>query len=91
MNIKDSGLLLSVVSLFFAGCGERQEAGVADPAATESAAASIPTYSAEDFFETTSYGLVGPAAHAFSSDGKSLLVSSDGTGVFNAYTIRGHK
>jgi len=48
---------------------------------------SIPKYSAEAFFETTSYGLVGSSAHAFSADGKSLLISSDDTGVFNAYSL----
>lgn len=48
---------------------------------------SIPKYSAEAFYETTSYGLVGSSAHAFSADGKSLLTSSDETGVFNAYAL----
>ena len=47
----------------------------------------IPKYSAEVFFETTSYGLVGAAAHAFSADGTRLLISSDATGVFNAYAL----
>ncbi len=47
----------------------------------------VPKYSAEAFFETTSYGLVGSAAHAFSADGKSLLMFSDATGVFNAYSL----
>lgn len=48
---------------------------------------SIPKYSASDFYDTTSYALVGPAAHAFSPDGSSLLISSDASGVFNAYEL----
>ena len=81
--------LLISVSLVFAACGERQEVSTVEqaPPETATAVAGIPKYSAEDFFETTSYGLVGPAAHAYSSDGASLLVSSDGTGVFNAYAL----
>lgn len=47
----------------------------------------VPKYSAEAFFQTTSYGMVGSAAHAFSADGTALLVSSDQSGVFNAYSL----
>ena len=47
----------------------------------------VPKYSAEAFFQTTSYGMVGSAAHAFSADGTTLLVSSDQSGVFNAYSL----
>ena len=49
--------------------------------------AEVPQYSAEDFFETTTFGMVGSAAYAFSPDGNLLLISSDGTGVFNAYAL----
>jgi prolyl oligopeptidase len=47
----------------------------------------VPKYSAEAFFATTSYRLVGGSAHAFSPDGTAVLVSSDKTGVFNAYRL----
>jgi dipeptidyl aminopeptidase/acylaminoacyl peptidase len=47
----------------------------------------VPKYSAAAFFETISYRLVGSSAHAFSADGKSLLMSSDETGVYNAYSL----
>ena len=47
----------------------------------------IPKYSAQAFFETTSYGLAASAGYAFSSDGKALLISSDSTGVFNAWSL----
>ena len=79
--------MLIIVSLIFAACGERQATELAEQAAPEPAAESIPKYSAEDFFETTSFSLVSSAAHAFSTDGTSVLISSDGTGVFNAYAL----
>ena len=87
MKAKFSAYLLLTVSLIVAACGERQGTEDAVQATPEFAAASIPQYSAEDFFTTTSFGLVGSAAHAFSNDGTSLLVSSDDTGVFNAYAL----
>ena len=45
------------------------------------------TYSAADFFQTTSYGMSDPTGLAFSPDGRSILISSDATGVFNAYAL----
>lgn len=48
---------------------------------------SVPRYSARAFYETTSYDLVPPAGRAFSSDGHSLLISSDRTGVYNAWVL----
>lgn len=85
-------LYMSIVLLV--ACGERQSAEQAASAnkseaqsETSVVAAPVPTYSAEDFFETTSFGLVGPAGHAFSPDGSKILISSDATGVFNAYAL----
>lgn len=52
-----------------------------------SVAATVPTYSAEAFFQTTSYRMVGESGKAFSADGSALLISSDETGVFNAYRL----
>jgi len=87
MKTKYIAYLLLTVSLILAAGGERRGTDVAGQATPEFAAASMPQYSAEDFFATTSFGLVGSAAHAFSNDGASILVSSDGTGVFNAYAL----
>lgn len=53
---------------------------------TDTPLAAIPTYNAETFYQTTSYGM-GVAGGAFSPDGKSLLVSSDQSGIFNAYSL----
>ena len=45
------------------------------------------TYTAAQFFETTSYGMASPSGTAFSPDGASILISSDRTGVFNAWAL----
>lgn len=50
-------------------------------------AAARPAYSAAQFFETTSYSMASGQGVAFSPDGQSLLISSDSTGVFNAYAL----
>lgn len=59
---------------------------LADSVSTPSltAPAERPRYSAETFFQTTSYGMPASAGYGFSSDGRSLLISSDKSGVFNA-------
>lgn len=44
-------------------------------------------YSARTFLETTSYTMSDPAGIAFSRDGRSILVNSDASGVFNAYAL----
>lgn len=49
--------------------------------------AATPTYTAAQFFDTVSYGLGYGGAKAFSPDGKSVLIRSDKTGVFNAYAL----
>jgi len=45
------------------------------------------TYGARDFMETTSYGMASSSGFAFSPDNSSILVSSDETGIFNAYEL----
>lgn len=44
-------------------------------------------YSAEQFFDTTSFRIASAGGLAFSPDGQSLLISSDASGVFNAYAL----
>ena len=88
MKTKILCYFLIIISLIISACGERQAPAVAEQAAPEPAVPGIRKYSAEDFFETTSFTLVGSAAHAFAPDGMSVLISSDGTGVFNAYALR---
>ncbi|MEM9571765.1 MAG: S9 family peptidase [Pseudomonadota bacterium] len=45
------------------------------------------TYSAEAFFQTTSFGLANGGGYAWSSDDSRVLAHSDGSGVFNAIAI----
>ena len=91
MRLKIYGILLCLIGVTLAACGQQESAGqpepVSEPVQTAAAVVEIPKYSAQAFFETTSYGLVGPAAHAFSPDGKLILISSDATGVFNAWSL----
>lgn len=55
--------------------------------AVSTEAASPVRYSAKTFYDTTSFGLASATGHAFSSDGRSVLASSDQSGVFNAYAL----
>lgn len=45
------------------------------------------TYSAEAFFQNTSFSMAAPSPYAFSADAGDLLITSDETGVFNAYRL----
>ena len=47
-------------------------------------------YSAAQFYQTTTYKLPRGASLAFASDGRSVLVSSDRSGAFNAYALPLH-
>jgi len=89
VRIKYSKLILCLSGLLLAACGDRQSTEAVESAAdaVDAPAANIPKYSAETFFNTTSYGMVGSAAHAFAPDGSSLLITSDASGVFNAYSL----
>jgi dipeptidyl aminopeptidase/acylaminoacyl peptidase len=49
--------------------------------------AQVKTYSAKAFYETTTYRPAPDAGFAFSADGKTLLISSDQTGVYNVYAL----
>ena len=46
----------------------------------------VPIYPVETFFETTNYRLAGQRA-TWTRDGKRLLITSDETGISNAYEI----
>ena len=47
----------------------------------------VPKFSAEEFFETTSYGLPSGVGYAFSPKSGDLLVTSDQSGIFNSYRL----
>ena len=76
-----SVLGLGLVTAWLVGC----EAPPQDGAGTQDAGSG--RHSAEVFFNTTSFSLAGAGGHAFSADTGQLLISSDETGVFNAYRL----
>lgn len=69
-----AGILFAVLLV---GCGKQP-----DPQP-----ASVPKYSAEVFFATTSYGLASPNGYAFSPDNTKILIHSDESGIFNVYAL----
>jgi dipeptidyl aminopeptidase/acylaminoacyl peptidase len=89
MRIISRPLLVLFASCVVFACSER----AAEPPTPEAAqpaghtAVQVPKYSAEAFFETTSYGLASAAGHAFSPTGDRLLIASDQTGVFNVFAL----
>ncbi|HEY5776859.1 MAG TPA: alpha/beta fold hydrolase [Xanthomonadales bacterium] len=78
--------LLFFVIVCLAAC-EPPEPVVSTDAAKAVSTPEIPQYSAQAFFETTSFSLPPSAGYAFSPDGKTILMSSDATGVFNVYAL----
>lgn len=53
----------------------------------ETASAERVTYDAATFHQTTSFGMASSGGHAFSAETGRILISSDETGVFNAYAV----
>lgn len=45
------------------------------------------TYTAEQFYSSTSFGLGSGGGYVFSADGDYVLINSDKSGVFNAYLL----
>jgi len=89
MRVKVAAALLASIAPTI-GAAHAAEAQPAAPQAAEpvpSAAEGPARYSARQFFETTSYGMAAPDGIAFSRDGRSLLITSDASGVFNAYLL----
>lgn len=79
----------AVAAIFLAGCDaitSQETTEATDRTATDQSI-SAPTYSADTFFQTTSYSMAQSNGFGFSSDGSKLLASSDESGVFNAITI----
>lgn len=65
-----------VFALTIAACGQ-----------TASFTADAVRHDAEAFFLTTSFSMASAAGHAFSAGSGELLISSDETGVFNAFAL----
>ena len=79
-----AGLFVSIsvsASVLLAGCAQDESAMEADAPQVHE------TYSAEQFFQTTSYRMGGAGPYAFSAENGDLIISSDQTGVYNAYRL----
>ena len=80
-----TNLIFAALLILAAGCnGSETPAGEIGQSAAASEAP--PKYSAEAFHKTTSFGIAGSEI-AFSASGEELLITSDETGVFNAYLL----
>jgi len=82
MPARTRNAVVLLVTLAAAACSPSKGPGDDDEPPTDFA-----TYSAREFFETTAYTLTPSAGYAFSPDGSEFLVSSDDSGVFNAYAL----
>ena len=78
-------ILIPALALSLVACSDNQEAATEEKA--DAAEQVAPKYSAEVFFNTTSFGIASAAGHAFSPSGDKVLITSDETGVFNAFTV----
>jgi len=76
----------SAIILALAACTPADQAGTAN-SGTETAAMEAAQYDAATFHETTSFGMASGGGHAFSATDGHILISSDETGVFNAYAV----
>jgi dipeptidyl aminopeptidase/acylaminoacyl peptidase len=87
---RKTALITGIATLGLGACtttaATETEAAPAAAAAEAPAAAPV-RYSAQTFFDTTSYGLANAAGYGFSADGRSVLITSDKSGVFNAYAL----
>lgn len=83
MKFSTTALTAGLAGLALAACqpGEAPQEGAAETRAAPE------RHSAEVFFNTTSFGMASSAGHAFSAETGQLLISSDETGVFNAYRL----
>ncbi len=78
-------LLIAALALSLAACEGRQPK---ESNATQTpSVAPAPKHSAQAFFDTTSFASASSAGHAFSPDGGKVLISSDETGIFNAFAV----
>ena len=73
------------LALALAACQPAEEVatGATDPAS----AAPLVQYDAATFFMTTSFGMADSAGFAFAASDGRILISSDETGIFNAYAV----
>ena len=82
-----------LILAFLAACSDQPEPVTdsepeSQAAAPEPAQPAVPRYSAEAFYQTITNGLASSVKYSFSPDGSKLLVTSDKSGIFNAYALK---
>lgn len=77
MTINRRSILLGASAIALTACASSPSAQ----------APAMQRYSASAFFQTTAYMMSSPAGFGFSPDGRSILISNDGSGVINAYAL----
>jgi dipeptidyl aminopeptidase/acylaminoacyl peptidase len=82
MRLKLAAALLASTMLALGAAHAAGQAGAAQTKASQPV-----RYTARQFFETTAFGMAAPEGIAFSRDGRSLLIHSDRSGVFNVYAL----
>ncbi len=82
-------IALLMLSTALTACTPATDSNTNEPTKIVQTASNVQfqTYPASLFHETTRYGLAGGNGFGFSHDGSKLLVSSDKSGIFNAYTL----
>lgn len=81
-------ILLGAAAIgILAACSSEAPTETAETETVETVAAETPTYDAAAFYDTVSLRSSSPGGFAFSPDGSKVLISSDETGIYNAYTV----
>lgn len=97
-DLERFGMLISIIksmsliflALLFTACGQKNESvTIENRAAQAQAQAQAPStvYDADVFFDSVTFRLSPGGGYAFSPDGSQIIVSSDQSGVFNAYAL----
>ena len=76
----------TAIILALGACTPAGQGGDAN-STTETASMETARHDAATFHETTSFGMASGGGHAFSATDGRILISSDETGVFNAYAV----
>lgn len=79
--------LIPALALSLVACDSGQTGNSNTETAAPITEAPAPKYTAQAFFDTTSFNAASSSGHGFSPDGSNVLISSDETGIFNAYTV----
>lgn len=78
-------LTTATLAAFAAACQPTADTGAGTPEPAHDTGPRL--HDAATFHQTTSFGMASSAGHGWSADDGRILISSDETGVFNAYAV----